>query len=150
MLQTAMLPLGLEAWHLLTGGVLMLVVCVFTLRKRRKSYYGQTLQDTAPKAGDTFDPQTDPDEVNAEPMSRAKRLGAILFLSVWITFWTGAIVVCWGALRELSYGEQGFIFLRIWLVGASVGWIFVAYTLFRLIRGDDIDIQFDGDGDGGD
>ena len=103
--------------------------------KSRKSYYGQTME-------------TDPASPDApERMSRGKRLWAIGFLTVWLFGWTFGVYVALETRLGLSPGQEGYIFMTIWLAAAIPAWFFVVWILFRLYRGDDVDMEFDGDGD---
>lgn len=136
---------------LIVGGVGLFLLRLWRKSRAKPRYYGQTFGDPvspydkveseAPSvAGDNLE----------EKVKRSARLSTIVFLSVWLTGWT---IGCFFALRtwvSLSYGEEGFIFLTIWLAMAIPAWFFVAWTLVRMIRGDEVEFSGDEDGDGGD
>lgn len=133
---------------------LLVLALLFWLRqkfRRPKKYYGQTAE-VSPRAEDAAEPTLNQGEEGAEspPMTSGQRVYAITFLTVWLPFWT---VACYFAFQEwspLSFGDEGFIFLGIWLTFAIPGWLIAAWTLFRLLCGDNISLTFDGDADGGD
>ncbi|MGR3513656.1 MAG: hypothetical protein ACU0GG_12915 [Paracoccaceae bacterium] len=138
--------------------LLFVVSVIWMLRRRKKkAYYGQTLGDVPspyaraepPNPVDDTVADADPGE-DPEPMTLGKRIGGIVFLSVWLTGWSFG---CYFAIQErmrLSYGDEGYIFLTIWLAIAIPGWFIAAWTLFRLLRGDEVEFNMDGDADGGD
>ncbi|MEM7752648.1 MAG: hypothetical protein AAF230_04485 [Pseudomonadota bacterium] len=124
------------------------VLFVFGLPKRKKTYYGQTMDAPAPEPPKLVH-ETDlgkPEE--PEELTLGKRVAAIAFLSFWLTGWTAGCYFALITAAELSYGDEGYIFIRIWLALAIPAWFFVAWTLFRLFRGDNVEISFDGDGGG--
>ena len=113
------------------------------LRPRKtKTYYGQTFEDRShdPVVATQNEPKT--------PMSRGARIYGIGFMTVWLTGWTFGCYLAFGTWMMLEWGEEGSIFLLVWLSFAIPAWFLAAWTLVRLIRGDDVDIEF-GDGDGG-
>ncbi len=129
---------------------LALVVGYFlvTVRSRRERQdFGRTSEKMpTPRQPKSKHPENGEDD--PEPLTMGKRIGAIAFLSFWLSIWS---VGCYFALVTrvgMQYGEEGFIFLTIWLGVAIPAWFFVAWTLLRLLRGDHVDIRFDGDGDG--
>lgn len=81
-----------------------------------------------------------------------KRLAGIGFLSLWLFLWTIAVYFAAREWLTLSYGDAGYLFLLFWCGIAIPIWFFVAWTIFRLLRGDEVEFGFDGDGDsnGGD
>ena len=123
---------------------------------RKKVYYGQTFEEKPPvgehpPVRDVLEGGKSEDDDAPKELTPGTRIAAILFLGVWLTFWTFGCYFALVTAAELSYGEEGYIFLRIWLAMAIPAWFIVAWTLFRLLRGDHVDISFDGDagGDGG-
>ncbi len=56
---------------------------------------------------------------------------AIIFLAVWLVLWTVGMMMV--GLQILNGAEDGF--LVVWLLGASIGWLFAVYMLVRLWRG---------------
>lgn len=126
---------------------------------KKKTYYGQTLGDAPspyehpgpPILVSDNDLEREPSE-EPEKMSLGKRIGGIVFLSIWLTIWSFGCYVALTTAAQLSYGEEGYIFLRVWLAMAIPAWFLAAWTLFRLLRGDHVEFSFDGDGggDGGD
>lgn len=143
------------------GEVLLFLLFVASVlwmfhRPRKKTYYGQTLGDNPPVEGDKparvppLDANVDASD-SPEKMSLGKRLYGIVFLIVWLSIWSAG---CFMALKErlaMSFGDEGYIFLTIWLALAIPAWFLAAWTLFRLLRGDEVEFSSDGDagGDGG-
>jgi hypothetical protein len=118
-------------------------------RPRKRVYYGQTFEEKPPSP-ELVVQNDDATEETPKELTPGARLGAILFLSIWLIVWTAGCHMALITAVDLSYGEEGYIFLRIWLAVAIPAWFFVAWTLFRLLRGDNVEISFDGDSDGGD
>lgn len=123
-------------------------------RRRKKTYYGQTLgEPSSPYESPVEQPEvqaaSDTDET-PEKLTLGKRIFGICFLSVWLSIWSVGCYVALTAVTQIRYGEEGYIFLRIWLALAIPAWFFAAWQLFRLLRGDDVELDFDGDGHGGD
>ena len=136
--------------------VLFVVGVYWMLRyPRKKVYYGQSFEEPPPKPGSkptlVHSNARDDTEDGPKELTRGGRIAAIVFLSVWLSFWTVGCYFALGEAARLSYGDEGYIFIRIWLAIAIPGWFFAAWTLFRLFRGDHVEINFDGDagGDGG-
>lgn len=134
------------------GEVLLFLVfaagVIWMFRKpKKKVHYGQTFEDTQPPSK-VRRRDLDNNEGAPKEMTPGARLGLILVLSVWLSFWTFGCFMALTTAAELSYGQEGFIFLHIWLALAIPAWFFVAWTLFRLFRGDNVGISFDGDADG--
>lgn len=118
-----------------------LTVYLFFTRSKKKRLYGQTYDDVEPPASKPVKA----DETLPEKLGFKKRLGGIAFLIVWLSIWTFGVFVAGSTWLFMSQGEVGYVFLMIWLVFAVPAWFFAAWTLFRLLRGDDIDIKFDGE-----
>ncbi|GEM_PF-6943671 len=63
----------------------------------------------------------------------AARIPIIIFLVVWLVFWTAGII---GVAVAIAKGDGGDIgFLVIWEALAFLGWVAVVYVLIRTIRG---------------
>ena len=121
-------------------------------KPRKKVYYGQSFEEDPPSPKLVVKNDVE-DEDEPKKLTPAARIGAILFFSVWLTGWTFGCYLALTTAAELSYGEEGYIFLRIWLAMAIPAWFFAAWTLFRLLRGDNVEFSSDvdsGGGDGGD
>ncbi len=129
---------------------------VMRLKRKKKRYYGQTFDDV-PSPYDKAEDAAHRENGNVpqlvhvnedekpEKLSASKRAGGVVFLSIWLSIWS---VGCFFALRErlnMSYGDEGYIFMTIWLAFAVPAWFFAAWTLFRLLRGDDVEFNMDGD-----
>lgn len=125
---------------------------LWMLRKpKKKVYFGQTFEEK-PRPPEIVHQNDVEDDDTPKELTVGARIGAILFFSVWLTGWTFGCYFALTTAAGLSYGEEGYIFLRIWLAMAIPAWFFVAWTLFRLLRGDNVEFSSDGDGggDGGD
>lgn len=122
-------------WDVTTVFVLSYVLIAgvaFLTRVRRQTYFGQTIEHD--RSGDV-----------PEPMSRGKRVFLIAFLTVWLFGWTFGVLLVLAEWRSTTSQSDDFIFMSIWLCVGIPGWFFVAWTLFRLYRGDDVDVNMDGD-----
>ena len=129
---------------LFVGLLMVSLLRLWWRRRRPKRYYGQTMRDAVQSADE-------PGEVDApEKMSLAKRLFAVTFFSVWLTVWTAGCYMAGRAWLGLSWGDEGYIFLLIWLTLAIPAWFIVFAVLLRLLKGEDVELSFDGDADGGD
>lgn len=132
---------------------LLILVGVFWLRRRlrrEKRYYGQTFDENpSESAAEARVHASDPKEEDTK-MTRVDRVYAIVFLCIWLPFWTVGCLFAFQEWQQLSYGDEGFIFMSIWLAAAIPGWFFGAWMFIRLLRGDDINMTMDGDADGGD
>lgn len=125
----------------LLGLFVALAVFLYFARPKKKRPYGQTFDDVEPPASKPVETE----DTLPEKLSRKKRLGGIAFLIVWLSIWTFGIFVAGSTWLSMSQGEVGYVFLMIWLVFAIPAWFFAAWILFRLLRGDDVDIRFDGE-----
>lgn len=126
------------------GLLILSLLRLWWRRRRPKRFYGQTMRDPVL-------PTAEPGEVDApEKMSLTKRLFAVAFFSVWLTVWTAGCYMAGRTWLGLSWGDEGYIFLLIWLTLAIPAWFIVAVLLLRLLKGDDVQLSFDGDADGGD
>ncbi|MEO9825486.1 MAG: hypothetical protein ABJF50_13800 [Paracoccaceae bacterium] len=126
---------------LLLGLFAALVAYVHFKRSKKKRLYGQTFDDVA-------SPKLKPvatDDALPEKLTLKRRLAGIAFLTFWLCIWTLGIYVAGHTWLSMSQGEVGYTLLMLWLVVAIPAWFFAAWTLFRLLRGDDIKIEFDGD-----
>ena len=126
--------------------VALLVVALLRFwwrRRRPHDYYGQSMGQPEPPRPQPVEPDL------PKKMTMAGRLFAIVFFSVWLTGWTAGCYMAGRAWLGLSFGDEGYIFLLVWLAIAVPGWFFAAWTLFRLLRGDDVELSFDGDDSGG-
>lgn len=132
--------------------LVIIVVCLFAIllrRRRKKTYYGQTLGDVpspyekpalVAKGDDADDASEEP-----EKMSFSKRMSGITFLSVWLLLWSGGCYAALSVRLTLSPGDEGYIFMTIWLLFAIPAWFIAAWTLFRLLRGDEVEFNTDDD-----
>jgi len=116
--------------------------------RRKKVYYGQTFEEKPPPPKLVVQNEIE-DEDEPKELTFGARLGAIVFFSVWLTGWSFGCYFALTSAAALSYGEEGYIFLRVWLAMAIPAWFFVAWTLFRLLRGDHVEFSSDSDGDSG-
>lgn len=124
----------------LLGLVVALAIFLSFKRAKKKRPYGQTYEDVET-------PVTKPvkaDGTTPEKLSFKKRLGGIAFLTVWLSIWTFGVFVAGSTWLSMSQGEVGYFFLMIWLVIAVPAWGVAAWTLFRLLRGDDVEFEMDG------
>lgn len=71
-----------------------------------------------------------PDPYGAPP-KRKRNWFVILFLLLWLTGWSGGMLLVTGIILS---GEAD-LFLLVWLAAASVGWIFAVYVLVQQIKG---------------
>ncbi|MEM9427035.1 MAG: hypothetical protein AAGA06_10070 [Pseudomonadota bacterium] len=134
---------------------LLFVAGVFWMfrKPRKKSFYGQTLGENPrvkwerPAIVPSADTEVDASDT-PEKMSLGKRLYGIVFLIFWLSIWTSGCFVALKARLAMSFGDEGYIFLTIWLALAIPAWFLAAWTLFRLLRGDQVEFSSDGDGDG--
>lgn len=129
--------------------IALVVICLawLILRRRKKTFYGQTFEHT--EASSTTSKPLEEEDDTPYVLTTKKRIAGILFLGVWLSFWTLGVGFATREWLTLSYGDQGYVFLAFWLAIAIPGWFFVAWTIFRLLRGDHVEFQFDGDGDSG-
>ncbi|MEM7632758.1 MAG: hypothetical protein AAF227_12225 [Pseudomonadota bacterium] len=142
-----MFGLSIGEIAILFGAILIVVFAL--LRRREKTYYGQTLGDV-PSPYDKpvkVAKSDDEDNVSEEPekMSFGKRLSGIAFLSVWLLLWSGGCYAALSVRMTLSPGDEGYIFMTLWLLLAIPAWFIAAWTLFCLLRGDEVEFNMDDD-----
>jgi hypothetical protein len=58
---------------------------------------------------------------------------ALLFLPVWLTFWTFG-----GLMAVMEFAQSHEPFLAVWLVGWLLGWIFAASTIAYMVAGSEV------------
>lgn len=64
----------------------------------------------------------------------ARRWFAIIFLSVWLTFWTAGVASVGLMLLAGRIDAGGLAFVLLWEAVALVAWVWAVRTLFKLVR----------------
>lgn len=116
-------------------GIAVATVAALAMRRRRRRREDAPIDDAAQGSALKRDRGAPP----VEPVREARSLRAapIIFLSIWLVFWSFAILVAVGVLldemREGIIG--GHLFLLVWIGFAVIGWVVAGGLLLRLLRG---------------
>ena len=121
----------LSVEYIVLGVITVIAVLSYAIFRTtgKKRFYGQSYDD------DTAYPP--------EKLSAQKRKAGVRFLSIWLFFWTFGLVLALRKWLALNTGDTELRFISIWLIFAIPGWFYAAWTLFRLLRGDNIEFYLE-------